>query len=83
MTIENHKKKKKLILKKKFVVLFLLFFIFLSLFSSYNIIRWSIDAKNTEKQIEEIHETVEIKEITVSEYDNLEGLMCQNIKNMS
>ena len=66
MTIENHKKKKKLILKKKFVVLFLLFFIFLSLFSSYNIIRWSIDAKNTEKQIEEIHETVEIKEITDS-----------------
>ena len=66
MTIENHKKKKKLILKKKFVVLFLLFFIFLSLFSSYNIIRWSIDAKNTEKQIKEIHETVEIKEITDS-----------------
>lgn len=66
MTIENHKKKKKLILKKKFVVLFLLFFIFLSLFSSYNIIRWSIDAKNTEKQIEEIHEIVEIKETTDS-----------------
>lgn len=66
MTIENHKKKKKLILKKKFVVLFLLFFIFLSLFSSYNIIRWSIDAKNTEKQIEEIREIVEIKEITDS-----------------
>lgn len=66
MTIENHKKKKKLILKKHFVVLFLLFFIFLSLFSSYNIIRWAIDAKNTEKQIEEIHEIVEIKEITDS-----------------
>lgn len=66
MTIENHKKKKKLILKKKFVVLFLLFFIFLSLFSSYNIIRWSIDAKNTEKQIEKIHEIVEIKETTDS-----------------
>lgn len=66
MTIENHKKKKKLILRKHFVVLFLLFFIFLSLFSSYNIIRWSIDAKNTEKQIEEIHEIVEIRETTDS-----------------
>ena len=66
MTIENHKKKKKLILRKHFVVLFLLFFIFLSLFSSYNIIRWAIDAKNTEKQIEEIHEIVEIKETTDS-----------------
>lgn len=65
MTIENHKKKK-LVLRKHFVVLFLLFFIFLSLFSSYNIIRWAIDAKNTEKQIEEIHEIVEIKEITDS-----------------
>lgn len=65
MTIENHKKKK-LVLRKHFVVLFLLFFIFLSLFSSYNIIRWAIDAKNTEKQIEEIHEIVEIKETTDS-----------------
>lgn len=65
MTIENYKKKK-LVLRKHFVVLFLLFFIFLSLFSSYNIIRWSIDAKNTEKQIEEIHEIVEIKETTDS-----------------
>ena len=30
-----------------------------------------------------IMKNLEIKEITVSEYDNLEGLMCQNIKNMS
>ena len=36
------------------------------MYSSYNIIRWSVDAKNTEKQIEEIHEIVEIKEITDS-----------------
>ena len=31
----------------------------------------------------EQEKNLEIKEITVSEYDNLEGLMCQNIKNMS
>ncbi|WP_296646218.1 Ppx/GppA phosphatase family protein [Romboutsia sp. 13368] len=30
-----------------------------------------------------IMKNIEIDEITVSEYDNLEGLMCQNIKNMS
>ena len=30
-----------------------------------------------------IMKNLEIKEITVSEYDNLEGLMCQNIKKMS
>ena len=30
-----------------------------------------------------IMKNLEIDEITVSEYDNLEGLMCQNIKNMS
>ena len=30
-----------------------------------------------------IMEKLEINEIIVSEYDNLEGLMCQNIKNMS
>lgn len=30
-----------------------------------------------------IMKNLEITEITVSEYDNLEGLMCQNIKNMS
>ena len=30
-----------------------------------------------------IMKNIEINEIIVSEYDNLEGLMCQNIKNMS
>jgi exopolyphosphatase/guanosine-5'-triphosphate,3'-diphosphate pyrophosphatase len=30
-----------------------------------------------------IMKNLEIDEITVSEYDNLEGLMCQKIKNMS
>ena len=30
-----------------------------------------------------IMKNIEIDEIIVSEYDNLEGLMCQNIKNMS
>ena len=30
-----------------------------------------------------IMKNLEIDEITVSEYDNLEGLMCQNTKNMS
>ena len=81
--VVSKSKKKKLVLRKEFIVLFLILFTILGLYSSYNIIRWAIDAENTEKQIEEIHETVEIKEITVSEYDNLEGLMCQNIKNMS
>lgn len=60
------RKKKKLVLRKEFVVLFLILFTTLSLYSSYNIIRWAIDAKNTKKQIEEIHKTVEIKEITDS-----------------
>ena len=30
-----------------------------------------------------IMKNIEIDEIIVSEYDNLEGLMCQNTKNMS
>jgi exopolyphosphatase/guanosine-5'-triphosphate,3'-diphosphate pyrophosphatase len=30
-----------------------------------------------------IMKNIEINEIIVSEYDNLEGLMCHNIKNMS
>lgn len=58
--------KKKIFSQKKILVLFLAFFIILGLYSSYNIIRWTIDAKNTEKQIEEINDTVEIKEITDS-----------------
>ena len=58
--------KKKIFTQKKILVLFLAFFIILGLYSSYNIIRWTIDAKNTEKQIEEINDTVEIKEITDS-----------------
>lgn len=64
--VVSKSKKKKLVLKKGFIVLFLILFTILGLYSSYNIIRWAIDAENTEKQIEEIHETVEIKEITDS-----------------
>lgn len=64
--VVSKSKKKKLVLRKEFIVLFLILFTILGLYSSYNIIRWAIDAENTEKQIEEIHETVEIKEITDS-----------------
>ena len=56
------RKKKKLVLRKEFVVLFLILFTILSLYSSYNIIRWAIDNKNTKNQIKEIYETTEIKE---------------------
>ena len=64
--VVSKSKKKKLVLRKEFIVLFLILFTILGLYSSYNIIRWAIDAENTEKQIEKIHETVEIKEITDS-----------------
>ncbi len=64
--VVSKSKKKKLVLRKEFIVLFLILFTILGLYSSYNIIRWAIDAENTEKQIKEIHETVEIKEITDS-----------------
>ena len=58
--VVSKSKKKKLVLRKEFIVLFLILFTILGLYSSYNIIRWAIDDENTEKQIEEIHETVDI-----------------------
>ncbi len=57
------KKKTKLVLKKKFIVLFLIVFGSICLYSSYNILRWAKDARNTKKQVEEIQEITKVYEV--------------------
>ena len=64
---EKKVKKKKLVLKKKFIVIFLIVFASLGIYSSFNIVRWAIDAKNTKKQIEEIQEVIKVEEVIDSE----------------
>ena len=63
----NPKKKKKLVLKKKFIIIFLIIFVSLGLYSGFNIVRWTLDAKSTKKQIEKVQEIVKIEEVVDTE----------------
>ena len=57
------KNKKRLFLRKEFVYLFLIVFLAFGAYSGVNLIRWSMDAKNTEKQINEINESTKVEEV--------------------
>ena len=57
-------KKKKLRLKKQVIpILFLIFFIVTFCFSGYRIIRWNIDNKNNQEEVDLIFERVDIVEL--------------------
>lgn len=57
------KNKKRLFLRKEIVYLLLIIFLAFGAYSGINLIKWSMDAKNTEKQINEINASTEVKEV--------------------
>lgn len=57
------KNKKKLFLRKELIYLLLIIFFVFGAYSGINLIKWSMDAKNTEKQINEINTSTEVKEV--------------------
>ena len=57
------KNKKKLFLRKELIYLLLIIFLVFGAYSGINLIKWSMDAKNTEKQINEINTSTEVKEV--------------------
>lgn len=57
------KNKKRLFLRKELIYLLLIIFLVFGVYSGINLIKWSIDAKNTEKQINEINTSTEVKEV--------------------
>ena len=57
------KNKKKLFLKKELIYLLLIIFLVFGAYSGINLIKWSMDAKNTEKQINEINTSTEVKAV--------------------
>ena len=57
------KNKKRLFLRKELIYLLLIIFLVFGAYSGINLIKWSMDAKNTEKQINEINTSTEVKEV--------------------
>ena len=57
------KNKKRLFLRKELIYLLLIIFLVFGVYSGINLIKWSMDAKNTEKQINEINTSTEVKEV--------------------
>ena len=57
------KNKKRLFLRKELIYLLLIIFLVFGAYSGISLIKWSMDAKNTEKQINEINTSTEVKEV--------------------
>ena len=55
-------KKTKIILSKTIIISLLLL-----IYSIYNIVKWKLDSNNTNKQIEEVQETVKVEEVIDTE----------------
>ena len=63
-------KKRKIKWKTIILVLFILILMSMFIISTINIVKWKIDSKKTEKQVDEIHKKVKIEEVIES--DNIE-----------